>query len=1292
MEGKKREEAVSLLAAANNHVDLGVKLSALRQVKQILGTASRSYLHTNATQLYPSFFHLHSSPFPPVRFLLLQLMEDVGLRVLELSSPLIPVLFALLNDPDPSVSAQSILTGMKFFSAVLHDLALQFHRHAKVESWAAEIWTQMLDFKNALVSLLFQPVSLGTRLLALKFLECFVLQFTPDSAESDRQTAGGVECRFNVSLLANGHPVLDVPKLVSEANMLFASLLGMLHSSNSVPGPLTIAVVNCVAAIARKRPDLYWGSVLSPLLDFQSNSETMRNGHAASLQYSVRTALLGFLRCTHPVIIESRDKLVRHLRSMNAGDAVDQVLRQVDKIMKNNERSLRESRIIKEDLLSTQTPIKRKLVSLDNGVPNDGPDMAFKRVCYNSNGKEADLKMIELGDDTPSQGISSELPLSNDADPIEQMIVVIAALLAQGEKAADSVDLLITRIHSDLLADIVISNMKHLPKTPPKAKQESSPLIGHSNSATNIVRGSAPDLSVSSSVITSQRPMTSVIGSSLSDLSSSANLPVDSRQDPRRDPRRLDPRRVVGPVEAQLPSSVEEITNIQSKLSPRPVNIIPTTAAGLNVEHNAAQEPEIHMDEKICKASSISELEKEMPREDSMDVAKERSPGTTVNVLIDHADESCTSQTTSDSVLKDTTFTALAPEFDHYSPPISNASPSEETSVDLPQVPPYVDLSHEQKQIVSKLAVERIFKSFKELKNNDFCKTRMTILAKMVPWMEADEIVTTMVQEDIVPDYRHQKGHELVMHVLYYLHGLTMAESNDHPPGAAFLYENFLLGMAKSLLDKLPASDKSFSRLLSEAPSLTDSVMRLLENLCCPDGSDSGGKDIQDDRITQGLGAVWSLILGRPQNRQACLTLALKCTVHAEDDIRAKAIRLVANKLYPLDFVSETIEQYATNTLLSAVKADTLQSTTDLNREGGFVEDTSVGGSQHFVTGTAVNMANGVLSVSQGGVSLSAGEAQRMISLYFALCTKKPSLLHLVFDVYAGSGRSVKQAFHRHIPILLRTLGSSYSQLLKIISNPPPGSENLLMLVLDILAEQNIPSPDLINSIKHLYETKKDAIILIPILTSLSRNEVLPIFPRLVNLPLDKFLEALAKILQGSAHTGPALTPAEVLVAIHEIVPEKEGIALKKITDACSACFEQRTVFTQNVLKKALNQMVDRTPLPLLFMRTVIQAIDAFPTLVDFVMEVLSKLVNRQIWKMPKLWVGFLKCVSQTQPHSFHVLLQLPAPQLESALNRYANLRGPIAAFSSQPSIKSSLPRTTLAVLGLLHDHQPTNA
>lgn len=30
-----------------------------------------------------------------------------------------------------------------------------------------------------------------------------------------------------------------------------------------------------------------------------------------------------------------------------------------------------------------------------------------------------------------------------------------------------------------------------------------------------------------------------------------------------------------------------------------------------------------------------------------------------------------------------------------------------------------------------------------------------------------------------------------------------------------------------------------------------------------------------------------------------------------------------------------------------------------------------------------------------------------------------------------------------------------------------------------------------------------------------------------------------------------------------------------------------------------------------------------------------------QIWKYPKLWVGFLKCVTQTMPQSFSVVLQV---------------------------------------------------
>lgn len=95
------------------------------------------------------------------------------------------------------------------------------------------------------------------------------------------------------------------------------------------------------------------------------------------------------------------------------------------------------------------------------------------------------------------------------------------------------------------------------------------------------------------------------------------------------------------------------------------------------------------------------------------------------------------------------------------------------------------------------------------------------------------------------------------------------------------------------------------------------------------------------------------------------------------------------------------------------------------------------------------------------------------------------------------------QAFHRHIPILIRALGSSCTELLTIVSDPPEGSENLLVLVccfseicrhcyyypvflyinkvyrwfssakvLQVLTQETTPSPDLLATVKHLYETK----------------------------------------------------------------------------------------------------------------------------------------------------------------------------------------------------------------------------
>nr|AXY97595.1 hypothetical protein Potri.002G107400 [Populus tomentosa] len=1299
------DEALSLLTAANSHGDLTVKLSSLKQAKDVLLSLEPSL----AAELFPSLVELQYSPEGIVRQKLVEVIEEIGLKAMENCSILIPVLLGLLRDSDSVVARESIVSGTHLYCGVLEEMALQCHRRGKVERWLEGLWIWMLKFKDAVFAIALEPGPVGIKLLALKFLETYILLFTTETTDSDRLVAEGSRRLFNISWVAGGHPVLDPVSLMSDANKTLVILLDFLWSPGSLPGALMIAVVNCLAAVARKRP-LHYETILSALLDFDPKVE--KGCHAASIQYSLRTAFLGFLRCTYPTILESRDKLLRALRAMNAGDAAEQAIRQVDKMIKNKERTSREVRFSRDDQPTSQLPVsgdqlRKRSVPMDNEEQANGHEMAQKRSRYGPNIlSTTPIQINESGPDSVfDNGVSANVHLSDsDLTPAEQMIAMIGALLAEGERGAESLELLISNIHPDLLADIVITNMKHLPKSsPPLTRLGSLPVTLQNCSSSSPAQAVAPSAPVSSA----QGPIPVVTAGnlSLSDAPIVNNFPVDSKRDPRRDPRRLDPRRTATSVGVPSVAIVDDHGGMQPEMDS---SVSLSKASPLPVVTSVENPPEPYIsnskiEDKSLEGLLVSKTDQVSMGEEVICRPEEIVPILEAKASSDQAFSPPHTSEEGDVVLKLSDFevasgadTLSVMEPEQLSPDVSNISvPEEICQVDLPQLPPYVELTEEQQKTVRLLAVERIIESYKHLSGTECSQTRMALLARLVAQIDADDDVVVMLQKHVLVDYRQHKGQELVLHFLYHLHSLTILDSVGSASYAAVLYEKFLLVVARSLLDAFPASDKSFSKLLGEVPFLPESAFKLLDDLCHCDIFDSHGKEVRDgERVTQGLGAVWGLILGRPNNRQAFLDIALKCAVHSQDDIRSKAIRLVANKLYQLNYISQNIEQFATNMLLSVVEQHASdikpsQSVSTDQREGEVVsQEVSVSGSQVSETGNCENDSmKGAQPLVQSVSTMSFPEVQRHISLFFALCTKNPGLLQIVFDIYGQAPKTVKQAVHRHIPVLIRALGSSYSELLRIISDPPEGCENLLMLVLQILTQETTPSANLITTVKHLYETKlEDATILIPILSSLSKNEVLPIFPRLVGLPIEKFQMALAHILQGSAHTGPALTPAEVLVAIHDINPNKDGLPLKKITDACSACFEQRTVFTQQVLAKALNQMVDQTPLPLLFMRTVIQAIDAFPSLVDFVMEILSKLVSRQVWKMPKLWVGFLKCVSQTRPHSFQVLLQLPPPQLESALNKHANLRGPLATYASQPSTKTSLPRSTLAILGLVNE------
>lgn len=115
-----------------------------------------------------------------------------------------------------------------------------------------------------------------------------------------------------------------------------------------------------------------------------------------------------------------------------------------------------------------------------SGSPNGGDlaedaDVPGKRVRTTTDGSQHKPKMeLDEGtantqDDTPSTAPASS---KGDADngPVQQLVAMFGALVAQGEKAVASLEILISSISADLLAEVVMANMRYLPPNCPNAE------------------------------------------------------------------------------------------------------------------------------------------------------------------------------------------------------------------------------------------------------------------------------------------------------------------------------------------------------------------------------------------------------------------------------------------------------------------------------------------------------------------------------------------------------------------------------------------------------------------------------------------------------------------------------------------------------------------------------------------------------------------------------------------------------------------------------------------------------
>ena len=203
-------------------------------------------------------------------------------------------------------------------------------------------------------------------------------------------------------------------------------------------------------------------------------------------------------------------------------------------------------------------------------------------------------------------------------------------------------------------------------------------------------------------------------------------------------------------------------------------------------------------------------------------------------------------------------------------------------------------------------------------------------------------------------------------------------------------------------------------------------------------------------------------------------------------------------------------------------------------------------------------------------------------------------------------------------------------------------------------------------------ESHEDIELLLPLLGAMSAEKVRALVPRLVALPPDLFKRALDRLC---GERSP-LSPSELFVALHEVDPATRGVGLKKIIAACGECFERPESFGAETLASAMSKMVEMHPLPLLFMRTVIQAESAWPTLREFTVNILRSLAAKKVWKADaKIWEGFVRCAKRAAPRSFPVLIQMPEAPLLEILKKFPALVEPLRAYANAPAVAGSVPR-----------------
>ncbi|KAM0787454.1 hypothetical protein ACM66B_003533 [Microbotryomycetes sp. NB124-2] len=499
----------------------------------------------------------------------------------------------------------------------------------------------------------------------------------------------------------------------------------------------------------------------------------------------------------------------------------------------------------------------------------------------------------------------------------------------------------------------------------------------------------------------------------------------------------------------------------------------------------------------------------------------------------------------------------------------------------------------------------------------------------------------------------------------------------------------------KKILDHLSMhttnKDKALTQFIVDLPKLPLEEVERIRDMC-----------LKANQVQLGFVTLRELATLRPKIRSSVLDQLLSLTTHNERPTRNAAINTVKRWVPESEALSVPVVGFALKLFKRMEDAPKTEDELKKEVDGEEEQDMAMGATP---SPPPPKVPYALVKDGQVVDRLEApqtmGEVQRHAELLLALCSRDPDLLIHVFQGYARLQPFAQEALRTLIIPLIRSLGLQHPKVLEIIGTWPDGSDELVLRILVELGDKPRQAKNIIDLLQQVADRKDNlpAQIYSWIIADCDKPSVLRYLPKIVstlnNTPEKRNAMRstfLAVTAPPSVKTGvtvrnktrdDSVTPLELMTLLHQ--RDKE-IGVKQTIEAIGICFSMTDAFRPETLKTWMTLTVDKRdePIPVLFMRTVIQALSTYKTLTPIVAgTLLPKLIQRQVWQLPPLWEGFVRCVKATSPVSFAACLQLPRVWLKDVVEKQPTLKGPLRDFVLQKSATGKEPdQELLQVLG----------